>query len=222
MKGRVKKMKEEIVREIEKKKIIAIVRGIYDNDCLGLAAALHAGGVDLMECTFDQESREEQQRTVDTIKLLIRELGSEMAIGAGTVTSVELVELAKEAGATFIVSPNTDEKVIKATLDAGMVSIPGALTPTEVKFAYDCGADFIKVFPACNMGVSYFKNIHAPLKQCKLLAVGGVNEKDAADYIAAGCSGVGVAGCLFKKDWVKNGEWDKITECSRVLMAKLS
>ena len=215
-------MKEAIVKEIEKKKIIAIVRGIYDEACLGLASALHAGGVDLIECTFDQGSREEQQRTVDTIRLLIRELGSEMAVGAGTVTSVELVELAKEAGATFIVSPNTDEKVIHATLEAGMVSIPGALTPTEIKFAYDCGADFIKVFPACNMGVSYFKNIHAPLPQCKLLAVGGVNEKDAADYMAAGCSGVGVAGCLFKKDWVKNGEWEKITEASKALVETLN
>ena len=214
-------MKEDIIKLIEDRKIVAIVRGIYGQDCLGLARALHAGGVDLIEATFDQEDENERLRTVETIRLIIKELGSEMAVGAGTVTSVEMVEEAKAAGAGFIVSPNTDKAVIKATVAAGMVSIPGALTPTEIKFAYDCGADFIKVFPACNMGVSYFKNIHAPLKQCRLLAVGGVSEKDAADYIAAGCSGVGVAGCLFKKDWVFGGEWEKITEAAEILTEKL-
>ena len=215
-------MREQIVEKIKEKKIIAIVRGIYEEECLGLARALHAGGVDLMEVTFDQESASERERTVETIRMILRELGSEMAIGAGTVTDVEMVELAKGAGAQFIVSPNTDEAVIKATVAADMVSIPGGLTPTEMKFAYDCGADFVKIFPACNMGVSYFKNVHAPLRQVKMLAVGGVNENDAADYIAAGASGVGVAGCLFKKDWVKNGEWEKITAASRKLVEKLS
>lgn len=215
-------MREQVLKMIEEKKVIAIVRGIHAEECLGLAKALHAGGVDLMECTFDQIDETEQQRTVDTIQLLNREMGNEMCFGAGTVTTVKMVEMAKEAGAHFIVSPNTDESVIRATVASDMVSIPGALTPTEVKFAHDCGGDFIKVFPACNMGVSYFKNIHAPLSQCKLLAVGGITEKDAADYLAAGCCGVGVAGCLFKKEWVKAGEWDRITEASKVLISKIS
>lgn len=214
-------MREQVIKMIEEKKIIAIVRGFYDEECLGLARALHAGGVDLMECTFDQESAEERQRTVDTIRLLVKEMGDEMCIGAGTVTTVEMVELTKQAGGQFVVSPNTDEAVIRATVAADLVSIPGALTPTEIKFAKNCGGDFIKVFPACNMGLGYFKNIHAPLSDCKLLAVGGVTEKDAKDYMAAGCYGVGVAGCLFKKDWVKEGKWDLITECSKVLMATL-
>lgn len=214
-------MREEIIRKIEEKKIIAIVRGFYGEDALHLAKALHEGGVDLMECTFDQISAEERLRTAETIRLLADTLGGVMCFGAGTVTDISMVTQAKEAGAAFIVSPNTDEAVIRATIAADMVSIPGALTPTEIKFAHDCGADFIKVFPACNMGVSYFKNVHAPLSQCRLVAVGGVSEKDAADYLAAGAVGVGVAGCLFKKDWVKNGEWAKITECSRALVKAL-
>lgn len=215
-------MKEQIVETIAEKKIVAIVRGFYDEKCLGLARALHAGGVDVMEITFDQESETERERTVQTLQLLIKELGDVMLFGAGTVTTVEMVRQAKEAGAQFIVSPNTDDDVIRATVDAGMISIPGALTPTEIKHAWDMGASFVKVFPACNMGVSYFKNIHAPLKQVRMLAVGGVNEKDAADYIAAGCCGVGVAGCLFKKDWVNAGEWEKITEASKALVAALA
>lgn len=210
-------MRNEIIQKILDRKVIAIVRGFYDEDCLNLARALHAGGVDLLEATFDQKSADDRLRTAATIRLMNEQLGDVMAFGAGTVTTVEMVEQARAAGAQFIVSPNTDEKVIRATVAAGMVSIPGALTPTEIKFAHDCGADFVKVFPACNMGVSYFKNITAPLSQVRMLAVGGVNEKDINDYLAAGAVGAGVAGCLFKKEWVRAGEWDRITACAKTL-----
>lgn len=212
-------MRNEIIQKIDEKKVIAIVRGIFGEECLNLAKALHKGGVDLMEVTFDQKSHEERLRTVSTIRLLVEKLGYEMCIGAGTVTTVEMVNMAKEAGAQFIVSPDTKEAVIRATVEADMVSIPGALTPTEITQAHDYGADFIKVFPVSNMGVSYIKNITAPLSHVKMLAVGGVDGSNVKDYLAAGAVGAGVAGCLFKKDWVKAGEWDRITEASKIFTA---
>ena len=144
-----------------------------------------------------------------------------MLFGAGTVTTEEMVRQAHDAGARFIVSPNTDEAVIRATRALDMVSIPGALTPTEIKYAHNLGADFVKVFPACNMGVSYFKNIHAPLKDVRLLAVGGVKTENAAEYMAAGCVGLGVAGCLFRKDWIRAGEWARVTQAAKTLLAEL-
>ena len=214
-------MREKVIEQIIEKKVIAIVRGIHGEDCLGLARALHEGGVDLMEATFDPIDPDERLRTADTIRTLVKEMGNVMTFGAGTVTTVRMVSLARDAGAQFIVSPNTDEKVIRATVESGMVSIPGALTPTEIKFAHDCGGDFIKVFPAGNMGVSYFKNIHAPLSDCRLLAVGNVNAENARDYIQAGCSGVGVAGCLFKPDWVRAKEWDRIIQATSTFIASL-
>ncbi len=214
-------MREKVIEKIIDKKVIAIVRGIYEDDCVGLAHALHEGGVELMEVTFDPINAEERLRTAGTIRLLVREMGGLMTFGAGTVTTVEMVDQAREAGAQFIVSPNTDEKVIRATVGSGMVSIPGALTPTEIKFAHDCGGDFIKVFPAGNMGVSYFKNIHAPLRDCRLLAVGNVNAENARDYMQAGCSGVGVAGCLFKPDWVRAKEWERIIQATGTFVASL-
>lgn len=212
-------MRNEIIQKIDEKKVIAIVRGIFGEECLNLAKALHKGGVDLMEVTFDQKSHEERLRTVSTIRLLVEKLGDEMCIGAGTVTTVEMVNMAKEAGAQFIVSPDTKEAVIRATVEADMVSIPGALTPTEITQAHDYGADFIKVFPVSNMGVSYIMNITAPLSHVKMLAVGGVDGSNVKDYLAAGAVGAGVAGCLFKKDWVKAGEWDRITEASKIFTA---
>jgi len=158
---------------------------------------------------------------VETVKLLVKELGDVMAFGTGTVTTVEMVNLAKEAGAQFIVSPDTNEEVIRATVAADMVSIPGALTPTEIASAHNYGADFIKVFPANVFGPSYIKTVSAPLSQVRMLAVGGVDASNIKDYIAAGAVGTGVAGCLFKKEWVKAGEWDKITEASKKFVSLL-
>ena len=214
-------MREQIIEKILNDKVIAIVRGIYDEDCLNLARALHEGGVNLLECTFDQKSHEERLRTVETVKLLVKELGDVMAFGTGTVTTVEMVNLAKEAGAQFIVSPDTCEEVIRATVAADMVSIPGALTPSEMANAHRYGADFIKVFPANLVGPAYFKTVAAPLSQIRMLAVGGVDASNIKDYVAAGAVGTGVAGCLFKKEWVQAGEWDKITEASKKFVSLL-
>ncbi len=208
-------MREQIIQKILDEKVIAIVRGIFDDDCVNLAKALHKGGVNLLEVTFDQKSQAERLRTVQTIRQLNAELGDVMAFGAGTVTTVEMVEMAKSAGATFIVSPDTYEDVIRATVAYDMVSIPGALTPSEIAQAHRYGADFIKVFPASSMGASYIKTISAPLSHVRMLAVGGVDDSNIVEYLKAGAVGTGVAGCLFKKEWVQNGQWDRITEASR-------
>ncbi len=213
--------REDAVRIIEEKKVIAIVRGLYGDDILRLAQALHEGGVDVLEATFDPLDAQDCIRTAETIRMLNEKLGDRMLFGAGTVTSAGMVRLAHAAGARFIVSPNTDEAVIRTTLQLDMASIPGALTPTEIKCAHNAGADFVKVFPACNMGVSYFKNIHPPLKDVRLLAVGGVTPETAGAYMAAGCAGLGVAGCLFRREWISGGEWERVTRAAETLLAAM-
>lgn len=204
-------MREAIIQKVLDKKIVAIVRGVYDEDCVNLAKALYAGGIELLEVTFDQSKPEALEQTSNTIRALVEELGDKMAFGAGTVTSLEMLELAKNAGAQFIVSPDTNEDVIKATVAGGMVSMPGALTPTEIVTAYRYGADFVKVFPTANLGASYIKAIRGPINHIRLLAVGGVNEKNIGEFLKAGVNGAGVGGNLVNKEWIKNGEFDKIT-----------
>lgn len=204
-------MREEIIQKVLDKKIVAIVRGVYGQDCINLAKALYAGGIELLEVTFDQSRPEALVRTSETIRRLVEELGNKMAFGAGTVTSLEMLELAKEAGAQFIVSPDTNEDVIKATVAAGLVSMPGAMSPTEIVTAHRYGADFVKVFPTSNLGASYIKAIRGPINHIRLLAVGGVNEKNIGEFIKAGVNGAGVGGNLVNKEWIKNGEFDKIT-----------
>jgi len=208
-------MREKIIQAVLEHKIIAIVRGVYGQDCLKLAQALCTGGIRMLEVTFDQQNTALHAQTADTIRLLQENLGDQMYFGAGTVTSVELVALAKQAGAEFLVSPDVNEAVIRATVAAGMVSIPGALTPTEVLTAHNCGADFVKLFPAGVMGPAYLKAICAPLNHVRLLAVGGINDKNVQEYLAAGAVGAGVGGNLVNKEWIAAGEFERITALAR-------
>lgn len=212
-------MREAIIQKVLDKKLIAIVRGVYGDDCVNLAKALYEGGIEMLEVTFDQSHPESLERTSDTVKQLVETLGDKMAFGAGTVTSLEMLELAYNAGAQFVVSPDTNEAVIRKTVELGMVSMPGAMTPTEIMSAHSYGADFVKVFPTSNLGVPYIKAIRGPINHVRMLAVGGVNENNIADFLAAGVVGAGVGGNLVNKDWIKAGEFGKITDLAHKFVA---
>lgn len=214
-------MRENVIQNVLKHKIIAIVRGVYGDDCLHCAEALYEGGIRMLEVTFDQSDPSSWQKTAGTIHQLNDALAGKMLFGAGTVTSVELVELAKKSGAEFIVSPDSNEAVIRATVAAGMVSMPGAMTPSEILFANACGADFVKLFPAGSLGASYLKAVSAPINHIKLLAVGGVNEKNIREFLDAGAVGAGVGGNLVNKKWIRAGEFEKITALARTFTAQI-
>lgn len=209
-------MKDQVMELVLQTKVIAIIRGL-DSGYEELVQAMYDGGIRAVEVTFNQKDPALWSKTTGAIRAIKALMGDKMAVGAGTVTSVELAELAWEAGAQFIVSPDMDPDVIRRTRELGMVSMPGALTPTEIKQAHKAGADFVKVFPAGNLGSGYIKAIRGPLNHIRLLAVGGVSEKNAADFIAAGCVGIGVGGNLVNKEWIARGELSKITAVARQL-----
>ncbi len=208
-------MKAQIIQKIEEEKIIAIVRGVGPEQCMKVADALYAGGIRLMEVTYDQKNPASFQATADAIAAIAKAYEGRMFVGAGTVTTPELVEMTAKAGGKFIISPDVNVDVIKRTVELEMVSMPGAMTPTEVMTAHWAGADFVKLFPVGNLGVSYVKALRAPISHVKLMAVGGVNEGNIADFLAAGICGVGVGGNLANKKWIEAGEFDKITETAR-------
>lgn len=197
-------------------KVVAIVRGL-DGGFAELAQAFYDGGIRLIEVTFNQKKPEEFYKTTDGIRAIKEAMGDKMHVGAGTVTSVEQVDLAKAAGAEFIVSPDTDVEVIRYAKSLGMCCMPGVMTPSEIKTAYMAGADFVKVFPVGSLGTGYIKAVRGPLNHIPMLAVGGVSEKNVADFIKAGCVGVGVGGNLVNKEWIAAGQWDKITAVAREL-----
>jgi len=195
---------------LEREKIIAIVRGLKPEYLLRLADALSAGGIKLMEVTFNQAAPDTWQSTAESVHALARHMAGEMLIGAGTVLTEEQLELARQAGARYFVAPNTNPGVIGKAKAAGLGAFPGALTSTEIMLAHEAGADAVKVFPAGNMGPSYMKALLAPLRHIPLIAVGGITDKNAADFIAAGCAGLGVGGNLVNQEWIVQGKWDCI------------
>jgi len=204
-------MSKEVLNRILEGKIIAIVRGIPSDEVVGLAEALVKGGISCIEVTFDQSSAEKAQDTLKAISNIHNALGDRVCVGAGTVMTVQQVEAAAAAGAEYMISPNTNAAVIKRTKELDKVSIPGAMTPSEVAEAYEMGADIVKMFPAGVLGAAYIKAVKAPLKHIPVTAVGGVNPGNCADFIRAGAVGVGVGGNLVSPQLVREGRFEEIT-----------
>lgn len=212
-------MRELVMQWAHKEKIIAIVRGVESEKCLKVAQALYDGGIRLMEVTYDQRNPDSWKTTAHAIEEIGKVFEGKMLVGAGTVTTSELVELTHSAGGQFIISPNTDPEVIRRTRDLEMVSMPGALTPSEIMTAYGAGADFVKLFPISDLGPGYLKAVRAPLSHIPMMAVGGINEKNIGEYLAAGAVGAGVGGNLANRAWIEAGEFHKITETAQALVA---
>lgn len=205
-------MSHPVLETILESKVIAIVRGISSGQIADLARAIRAGGLRCIEVTFDHAAPGGLEDTLAAIRIL---RDTDMCVGAGTVMSPEEVRLAKEAGASYIISPNTDPAVIRETKSLGMVSIPGAMTPSEAAWAWSLGADLVKLFPAGVLGPAYIKALKAPLKQIPVTAVGGVTPENTPEFLAAGCVGVGVGGNLVSPRLASEGRWEEITAAAR-------
>lgn len=207
--------KQDVINQIDKYKIITIVRGLTMDELISTVRAMYDGGIRLVEVTFDQSGKFSPEYVAEQIKVISEEFDGKVLVGAGTVMTKEQVEIAKNAGAKYIISPNTNEEVIKYSVLNDLVSIPGALTPSEAADASEWGADYVKMFPAGELGLSYIKAVKAPLNHIKMLAVGGIDENNLGDFLNAGICGVGVGSNIVKKNLIQNGEYDKITELAK-------
>lgn len=208
-------MKNNVTKAIENEKLIVIVRGVKKEKLIPLAEAMYEGGVRLLEITYDAKGIVTDEETAENIKMLATHFEGRMYIGAGTVLKESQVQLTKNAGGTFIISPDTNTDVIKKTSELGLVSIPGALTPSEIQKAHISGADFVKLFPVTSMGVEYVKAVSAPLSHIKLLAVGGVVLDNIPDYLKAGVSGFGLGSNIIDKKALDEGDYKTITELAK-------
>lgn len=211
-----------MLHDIIDEKIVAIVRGVSAEDIIKTAEALSAGGVRMMEITFDHRSGEGIENTLRSLDMVREHLGESILLGAGTVLSAEQVEEARSHGADYIISPNVDMAVIQRTKELGMISIPGALTPTEAAAAYHAGADVVKLFPAGVWGTDYIKAVHAPLAHIPVMAVGNVGIENIKAFFQAGVCCAGIGSNLVNAEKVKKGEFDNITEYARGLKEQLA
>lgn len=214
-------MKKQCLQEIKKSRIIAIVRGIPCHQIIDLAEALHQGGITCMEITFDQSAADFQD-TLASIERIRTRFEGKIFVGAGTVMTGEQAELAIEAGAEYIISPNVDEAVIRRTKELDKLSIPGAMTPTEVAAAASYGADLVKLFPAGMLGPDYIKALKGPLNHIPLTAVGGISPENCAAFIRAGAVGVGCGGKLVSPNLVEEKRFDIIASIAGKYTAALA
>ena len=213
--------RNEIIKDIEENKIIVIMRGFSTEQLIASVDAMEKGGIRLVEVTFDQTGATSDDTTAAYIRTLKKHFEGRVRVGAGTVMTEKQVEMAYNAGAEFIISPDCYEAVIKRTRELGMVSIPGAFTPTEAANAHRFGADFVKLFPNSEVKVSYLKALVAPLSHIKFLAVGGVNHENMAEYFAAGAKGIGVATAIADKKSIFAGDYEDITRRARLFTSQI-
>lgn len=180
--------------------IIAIVRGVPTNSIYNVVDALKKGGIKLIEVTVDTDN------ACKIIEELRYKYDNDLFVGAGTVLDKDKAKDVINSGAQFILSPNVNIEVIETTKQYGVISIPGALTPSEISMAFQYGADIVKLFPANLLGTGYMKAIREPLPNIPLLPTGGINKNNVKEFIQAGAIGVGVGGSLV----IRKVAFDKI------------
>ena len=206
--------REQTIKSIEESKVIVILRGFSYDELYKTVYAMREGGIVCCEVTYDSLGKTPDSQTAEYITRLCRDF-PDMVIGSGTVLTEAQVELTKNAGGKFIISPDTNPEIIKKTRELGLVSIPGALTPSEATLANRSGADFVKLFPNGEVKPTYLKALVAPLSHIKFLAVGGVSAANAQETLAMGAVGIGVATAIANKDLIKKGDYEGVTRLAR-------
>ncbi|TMV04204.1 2-dehydro-3-deoxy-6-phosphogalactonate aldolase [Ruegeria sediminis] len=173
--------------------IVAILRGVTPDDAVPIADALIQAGIDKIEVPLNSPD------PYASIARMVETFGAEALIGAGTVLTTDEVLRVADAGGRLVVSPDTNPAVIASTKEAGLISYPGAMTPTECFAALAAGADGLKLFPGNLVGPDGLKAIRVVLPpEVQVLAVGGASPENFADWIAAGANGFGIGGALYR------------------------
>lgn len=180
---------ESFIERLRETGVVAVIRAASAEAAVGLSRALVRGGVTGIEITFSTPG------AAEAIAQTRKEL-PEALVGAGTVLNQDQLDAACRAGASFLVSPHTDEALLVAAKERGVPFLAGALTPTEVVNAFRAGATCVKLFPGSAVGPSYLKALRAPLPHIPLMPTGGVDEKNLGEWLAAGAVAVGMGGNL--------------------------
>jgi len=181
--------------------VVGILRFFKRAEVEKLVPASVEGGLANIEVTMNTAGAE------DLIRLTVDLVGGNGNVGAGTVTTVETLDKALKAGATFIVTPAVVPDVIRACVERKVPIMPGALTPTEVLTAWRLGATMVKVFPADQLGPGHIKALKAPFPEIPLMPTGGVTVETLPAFKKAGADAFGVGGPLFDPKQVAAGNW---------------
>jgi 2-dehydro-3-deoxyphosphogluconate aldolase/(4S)-4-hydroxy-2-oxoglutarate aldolase len=198
--------KEQVRARIQEIGIIPGIRVSSPEDALFAAEAVASGGIPIVEVTMTVPG------AIDVISHLVRS-GAELIVGAGTVWDTEMARRCLDAGAQFLTSTGLDIQTVEFAARENVIIFPGALTPSEVMMAWKAGADFVKVFPCSQLGgAPYIKALKAPFPQVPLIASGGVNQQNAAEFFLAGATAIGVGAHLIPKKAIELRQPHRIHE----------
>ena len=200
--------------ELRTARFIAIARRVPADRIVPCAAAVVEAGVSFLEITFDPSDPDTRRDTAAKV-LAVRKEFPQLHIGVGTVLTVEFADAAADAGAEFLVAPNTKAAVIDQAHKRGLPMIPGAYTPTEIAAAYDAGADLVKIFPVAPGEEAYVKNVMSPLSHIPFIVTGGVNPATIHAMLGTGAVAVAAGATILRADLVAAGNYAEITALAR-------
>ncbi|OGO60062.1 MAG: 2-dehydro-3-deoxyphosphogluconate aldolase [Chloroflexi bacterium RBG_19FT_COMBO_49_13] len=198
--------KAEVLEKVKELGLLAVIRGPSAELTVKMVEALVAGGVLGIEITYSTPNAEEVVRT------LSRMFGNSIVLGMGTLTKPEQAHSAKQAGANFIVSPVCEASLVKSMVECGLLTMAGALTPTEVLHTYNLGVDVIKIFPGSLGGPAYIKALKGPFPYIPMMPTGGVSAANVAEWFSTGVVAVGAGSELCPPQLAKDGKFDEITK----------
>lgn len=197
--------KTEVLERIKELGLLAVIRGPSPELTVKMVEALVAGGVCGIEITYTTPNAE------DVVRTLAGKFGSEIVLGMGTLTNPAQSISAKEAGAHFLVSPICEPELVRSMAASGLLTMAGALTPTEVFQAYQLGSDVVKVFPGSLGGPAYVKALKGPFPYIPMMPTGGVHAGNMAEWFASGVVAVGAGSELCPPQLAKDGKFDEIS-----------
>ncbi len=208
--------KEKTLQKIEELGVLAVIRGPSEELTIKMVDALVKGGVTGIEITFTTPN------ALEVVSALDKEFGQNIILGMGTLTRPKQAKLAKEAGATFLVSPHINKKLAKAMVETGLPTMMGALTPSEVMQARKYGSDVVKIFPGSLGGPAYMKSLKGPFPDIPMMPTGGVSDKNLAEWFQAGAFAVGAGSNLCPKNLALSGDFHQITGIAKKYVAAIN
>lgn len=200
--------------DLRRAKFIAIGRRIPVGKIAMCAEALVRAGISFFEITFDPSDCGTLRNTAEKVRIA-KEHQPALHVGCGTVLNVEMVKAAAGAGAEYIISPHTSPAVIAETRRLGLISIPGAYTPTEIMHAYESGGDIVKIFPVRPGEESYVKNVMSPLSHIPFLVTGGVTQETIRSMLATKALAVAAGASVFPEPLLEADDYEEIANLAK-------
>jgi 2-dehydro-3-deoxyphosphogluconate aldolase / (4S)-4-hydroxy-2-oxoglutarate aldolase len=193
--------------------VVAVLRAPSAEHAVKAADTLVLGGITGIEITYSTPD------AAAAIREIVRRHGQDAYVGAGTILTTDQAAEAARAGARFLVAPGADAAVARAMRGTGVVTLVGALSPTEVMAARALGADAVKIFPASLGGPAYLRALRGPFPEVPFVPTGGVTAANLSDWLAAGAVAVGAGSELCPSAAMKDGRWETIEQRSREFAA---